>query len=76
MDEHDEKAPTLKKTHNRTPAVHIGCTLTKNRSSWCNAFCEPHDGRGACGRIAPHAIRGRTQRAIDKFKQECAEQGC
>jgi len=74
MDEQEQKQPTLKKTHNRTPDFHIGCMLTKNRSSWCNAFCVPRNGLGACGRIAPHAIRGRTQRAIDKFKRENEDQ--
>ena len=65
--------PRLKKTHNRTPDFNIGCPLTHNRSSWCNAFCVPKGIYGACGRIAPHALRGRTQRAIDSFKENNSE---
>lgn len=61
-------------TRNRPPDFHIGCPLTNNRSSWCNAFCVPIGGYGACGRIAPHALRGRTQRAIDKVKRRMAEE--
>ena len=69
MENAEEKTVRLKKTHNRTPEFNIGCPLTNNRSSWCNAFCAPVHGHGACGRIAPHALRGRTQRAIDSYKQ-------
>jgi hypothetical protein len=41
-----------------------GCPLTKNRSNWCFGLCRPDGERGLCGRVAPHAIVGRTQRAI------------
>lgn len=41
-----------------------GCPRTKNRSNWCYRMCVPHDGRGQCGRVAPHAGMGRTQQAI------------
>lgn len=43
-----------------------GCPRTKNRSSWCHAWCTPRDGLGDCGRIAPHGLLGRTQLAILK----------
>ncbi len=59
----------LKKTRNRSPNFFIGCPLTHNRSSWCNQFCTPIKGYGPCGRIAAHALRGRTQRAIDAHKK-------
>lgn len=78
MDQTDvttEKQPRLKKTRNRTPDFNIGCPLTNNRSSWCNAFCVPEGVIGACGRIAPHAVKGRTQRAIDSYKANQAKQG-
>jgi hypothetical protein len=44
-----------------------GCPMTKNRSNWCHAWCIPKDGIGDCGRIAPHALMGRTQRAIQEY---------
>jgi len=46
-----------------------GCPLTKNRSSWCHAWCDPMGGIGACGRVAPHGMVGRTQRAIQRFNE-------
>jgi hypothetical protein len=48
----------------------VGCPLTKNRSAWCYRLCPPVNGRGACGRIAPHALRGRTDLAIEKYLQQ------
>lgn len=55
----------IKKTSNRKE---WGCPRTKNRSNWCHAWCIPQDGRGDCGRIAPHGILGRTQKAILSHK--------
>jgi hypothetical protein len=69
-----EKQPHLKKTRNRRPDFHLGCPLTNNRSSWCNAFCVPVGVIGTCGRIAPHAVRGRTQRAIDGYEARKKEE--
>ena len=43
-----------------------GCPLTRNLSGWCHGYCAPHEGRGICGRVAPHAVIGRTQAAIIK----------
>ena len=74
MNSEDLKHIYLKKTNNRRPDVVLGCPLTHNRSSWCNAFCVPSKGKGPCGRIAPHALRGRTQRAIDQHKSRSAGQ--
>lgn len=43
----------------------VGCPLTKNRTAWCYRMCDPSaDGRGQCGRLAPHGLTSRTQRAI------------
>jgi hypothetical protein len=69
----EPKKGKLKRTRNRRPNFIIGCPLTHNRSSWCNAFCTPMRGRGPCGRIAPHRLRGRTQRAIDRWKRAEAQ---
>jgi hypothetical protein len=45
-----------------------GCPRTKNRSNWCHAWCTPRAGIGDCGRVAPHALLGRTQQAILSHK--------
>jgi hypothetical protein len=73
----DDEGPTIVLVHtcNRPPDFHVGCPLTHNRSSWCNRFCVPVGGLGACGRIAPHALRGRTQRAIDEAKRRALAGG-
>jgi hypothetical protein len=55
------KLVRVKKTFSRKE---WGCPRTRNRSNWCHAWCVPHDGIGDCGRVAPHALMGRTQRAI------------
>jgi hypothetical protein len=47
----------------------VGCPLTRNRSAWCYRLCAPEHGLGACGRVAPHALRGRTDLAIEKYLQ-------
>jgi hypothetical protein len=46
-----------------------GCPYTKNRTPWCFGLCIPNDGIGACGRIAPHSLIGRTERAIMRYKE-------
>jgi hypothetical protein len=51
-----------------------GCVNTKNDSKWCNQFCVPQaDGMGDCGRIAPHALKGRTQMAILEHNHRVVE---
>ena len=51
----------IRKTSERKP---WGCPRTKNRSNWCHAWCDPQEGIGDCGRVAPHSLTGRTQQAI------------
>jgi hypothetical protein len=51
----------------------VGCPLTRNRSAWCYRLCAPEDGRGLCGRIAPHALRGRTDLAIESYQKRCRD---
>jgi len=41
------------------------CPAARYRTVWCYGGCHPVEGMGLCGRVAPHAIRGRTQQAID-----------
>ena len=48
---------------------YLGCPMTKNNSPWCFRMCEPEgNGKGQCGRPAPHAIRSRIQLSIDNYK--------
>jgi hypothetical protein len=48
--------------------------MTKSNSLWCHRLCVPENGIGFCGRVAPHAVMGRTAEAILKFKIEKARQ--
>ena len=43
------------------------CKATAGLTKWCFGMCEPVRGYGFCGRPAPHALRGRTQRAIARY---------
>jgi hypothetical protein len=45
----------------------IVCTVS-GVVSICRGLCEPIMGIGACGRLAPHALIGRTQRAIQSYR--------
>ncbi|MFO7892316.1 MAG: hypothetical protein R6U63_01165 [Longimicrobiales bacterium] len=49
----------------------VGCPLTKNRAAWCFRLCDPDaDGKGQCGRLAPHGLKSRTQRAIAEHNRQ------
>ena len=48
------------------------CPLNGHQVSWCRMLCQPVDGHGQCGRLAPHAMIGRTQAAIRAFKDVAA----
>jgi len=55
----------VRRTRARVPEyTFLGCSLTKSRTAWCHRVCTPVQGIGACGRVAPHALLGRTQEAI------------
>ena len=45
----------------------LRCPLNGHQVSFCMGLCEPIDGRGVCGRLAPHAMLGKTQRAIAAY---------
>ena len=42
----------------------VRCPMNGQQVGWCRGLCEPVEGRGLCGRVAPHGIQGRTQLAI------------
>ena len=55
----------------------LGCPLTRNRSAWCFRLCTPgEDGTGRCGRVAPHALQGRTQLSIANFNKREIDAHC
>jgi hypothetical protein len=59
----------IKRTRTRVPEYTcLGCPLTKSHSLWCHRLCVPKEGVGACGRVAPHGVMGRTAEAILRFK--------
>jgi len=59
----------IKRNRTRVPEYTcLGCPLTKSHSLWCHRLCVPKEGIGTCGRVAPHAVVGRTAEAILKFK--------
>ncbi len=62
-------ARLVKREKTRVPEYTcLGCPLTKSHSLWCHRLCTPKNGIGFCGRVAPHAVVGRTQMAILKHK--------
>ena len=53
------------KRNRRLPAFTVlRCPMVGHQASWCRGLCRPLEGRGICGRLAPHAMLDRTQRAI------------
>ncbi len=40
------------------------CPHFRNQAGWCRRMCVPMAGTGTCGRLAPHAMKDRIQRAI------------
>jgi acyl-coenzyme A thioesterase PaaI-like protein len=51
--------------------TYLGCPLTRSRSAWCFRLCVPDPlGKGQCGRIAPHGLKGRTQLAIEGHRKQ------
>lgn len=43
------------------------CPFVGFQVSWCRGICKPINGYGQCGRLAPHAMLDRTQRAIAAY---------
>jgi hypothetical protein len=64
----------LRPKHNRKrtsirerPFSTLSCPLNGHQVSFCRQLCEPVDEHGLCGRLAPHAMVGRTQLAIATY---------
>ncbi len=46
------------------PYTTLLCPYNGFQVSFCRGLCRPIAGVGTCGRLAPHALLGRTQLAI------------
>ncbi len=53
----------------------ITCPHNGHQVGWCRSLCEPIDGQGDCGRVAPHSLVGRTQAAIASYKARSLKLG-
>ena len=53
----------------------ITCPHNGHQVGWCRSLCEPIDGHGDCGRVAPHSLVGRTQAAIAGYKARSLKLG-
>ena len=51
------------------PVISGHCPMVRYRAAWCRGLCEPSGGIGSCGRLAPHSMLGRTQKAILAHKK-------
>jgi acyl-coenzyme A thioesterase PaaI-like protein len=68
MDQEKRKVRTRRGTRDYT---YRGCPLTRNRSAWCFRLCVPdEEGRGFCGRVAPHGLQGQTAASIERHNKE------
>lgn len=47
----------------------LACPKYGHRNTWCRLMCTPIGDRGDCGRLAPHAMIGKTQAAIAAFNE-------
>jgi hypothetical protein len=47
----------------------LACPRYGHRITWCRQICTPIGDRGDCGRLAPHAMVGKTQAAIAAYKE-------
>ncbi len=45
----------------------------RHQVGWCFRMCQPKNGRGLCGRVAPHSLRSRAGVAIAAHQQNQAE---
>lgn len=59
----ERKQPSL-----RTYTV-IRCPFNGHQVSFCRGLCQPIEGKGHCGRLAPHAMIGRHQAAIARYAE-------
>lgn len=66
----------LQHNHDRDPSRRglpeyrtLACPRYGHRVTWCRQICTPIDTMGDCGRLAPHAMIGKTQAAIAAYNE-------
>ena len=47
----------------------LACPRYGHRITWCRQICTPIGTMGDCGRLAPHAMVGKTQAAIAAYNE-------
>jgi len=70
-----EKSKRLvKTTQGIQEYTYLGCPLTLSHSAWCYRMCDPDgEGKGRCGRIAPHTLKSYIQTNIEKHNKKQQE---
>ena len=64
----------VKTTQGIQEYTYLGCPLTLSNSAWCYRMCDPDgEGKGRCGRIAPHTLKSYIQTNIEKHNQKQQE---
>ena len=60
-----------RKTKRKLPRQYttLSCPVNRHQVGWCRGLCTPIDGRGPCGRVAPHTLQGRHQLAMFKSNE-------
>jgi hypothetical protein len=70
-----EQRPALRGRLRRHTVVR--CPLNGHQVSVCRGLCTPSpEGGGLCGRLAPHALIGRTQAAIARHEERKGSLRC
>ena len=53
----------------------LRCPHVRYQATWCRRMCVPVEGMGQCGRMAPHGMKDKIQRAIARrLAEEAARQ--
>jgi hypothetical protein len=64
------RTPDGPRTITLRPYTVLRCPFNGHQVSWCRGLCTPIAEHGACGRLAPHAMTDRTQRAIAAYNAD------
>jgi hypothetical protein len=51
----------------------LRCPMVGHQASWCRFLCKPIQGRGLCGRRAPHGLKSRWREAIRRYNRVAEE---
>jgi len=54
--------------------TYLGCPITRNKTAWCYRICKTdEEGKGFCGRVAPHSLKSTIQDSIEKHNRKKLE---